>query len=85
MRPALVVFLVPAKREIERLDDSRRPYQTRIADLCTKYGITYFDLASDLKSTWRRTYYRQGRHWNPRGHRLAAEAMYRSLARVVSP
>ena len=80
----LVVFLIPSKGEIERLDDSL-PYQIEIADLCQKLGIDYFDLASDFKTTWYRTYYRYGGHWNSRGHRLAAEAIYTYLTREVSP
>jgi len=80
----LVVFFIPSKREIERLDDSL-PYQIEIADLCQKRGIEYFDLASDFKTSWYRTYYRHGGHWNSRGHQVAAEAMYTYLTRDVSP
>lgn len=79
----LVVFFIPSKREIERLDDSL-PYQIAIADLCRRRGIEYVDLASDLKKTWYRTYYRNGGHWNSRGNQVAAEAIYTYLTRDVS-
>ncbi len=80
----LVVFFIPSKREIERLDDSP-PYQIAIADLCQKRGIEYFDLAPDFKTTRYRTYHRFGGHWNARGHQVAAEAIYTYLARGVRP
>ena len=80
----LIVFFIPSKLEIERLDDSL-PYQVEIADLCQKGGVEYFDLASDLKTTWYRTYYRYGPHWNSRGHQVAAQAIFAYLTRKVSP
>jgi hypothetical protein len=74
----LLVAFIPSKREIERFGDSS-PYQTEIAGLCQKLGIECFDLASNFKATWRRTYYRLGGHWNARGHRIAAEALHQYL------
>lgn len=78
----LVVFFIPSKREIERLDESL-PYQIEIAALCQKRGIESFDLAANFKKVWYRTYYRLGSHWNSRGHRLAGEALYEYLTRYV--
>lgn len=80
----LVVVFIPSKGEIDKLDDSV-PYQTAIASLCEKLGIEYFDLAPNLKSTFFRTYYRQGMHWNPHGHKVAAEALYDFLEKEVRP
>ncbi len=76
----LIVFFIPSNREIARLDDSV-PYQTDISDLCRKRGIDYYDLAPHFQSTWYRTYYRQGGHWNARGHQVASEAIFRYLTR----
>ena len=80
----LVVFFIPSKREVERLDNSP-PYQAEIADLCQDLGIEYYDLASDFPSAWPRAYYRYGIHWNVRGNRIASEAIYRDLTENVLP
>jgi lysophospholipase L1-like esterase len=80
----LVVVFIPSKREIDELDESV-PYQTALAGLCEKLGIEYLDLAPDLKKAFFRTYYRQGMHWNPHGHKIAAEALYDYLAKQLTP
>lgn len=80
----LVVGLIPSKREIEKLDDSL-PYQIKIAELCQQLDIECLDLAPDFNNTWFRTYYRQGSHWNARGHKIVAEALYDFVKRNVRP
>ena len=80
----LIIFFIPSKREIEQLDNLP-PYQIEFSDMCQKLGIEYYDLASDFKTTWPRTYYRYGTHWNSRGHQVAAEAIYRELELQVNP
>ncbi len=79
-----VVVLIPSKREIEKLDDSL-PYQIEIADLSQRTGIKYLDMAPNFKNTWYRTYYRRDMHWNSRGHKIAAEALYDYATRNLSP
>lgn len=79
-----VVGLIPSKREIDKLG-VYSPYQIEIAELCQRLGIEYLDIASDLRNTWYRTYYRQGSHWNVRGHKIAAESLYDFVTRVISP
>jgi lysophospholipase L1-like esterase len=71
---SLVVVFIPSKREIDELDNSV-PYQKPLMDLCEKLGIDNFDLAPNFRNAFLRTYYRQGMHWNARGHKVAAEAM----------
>lgn len=78
----LIVFFIPSKGEIEQLDGSPA-YQSAVAKLCEKIGIKYFDLAPHFKTTWFRTYFRLGMHWNSKGHQVAAEAIYEYLIRDV--
>jgi sugar phosphate isomerase/epimerase len=75
----LLVFLIPSKREIERLDNSV-PYQIEIAELCRNLGVEHVNLAPAFEAAWYRTYYREGMHWNSYGHRVAAEAIYDYLS-----
>ena len=79
----LVVVFIPSKREIDELDNSV-PYQKPLMDLCEKLGIDNFDLAPNFRKAFLRTYYRQGMHWNARGHKVAAEAMDSYLKRQVT-
>ena len=76
----LLIVFIPSKREVEELDDSV-PYQTEIIKLCQHLGIEHLDLGPTFKSTWFRTYYRKGGHWNSRGHELAARVLYDYLKR----
>jgi hypothetical protein len=70
----LLVVFIPSKGEIEGLSDDP-PYQDELAEICKMLGIEHLDLAPAFKHTWYRTYYRQGSHWNSRGHKIAAEAL----------
>lgn len=79
-----VVFFIPSKGEVEHLVEYP-PYQIEIAALCQKLGIEWIDLASNFKTTWYRTYFREGIHWNSRGHLVAAEAIHSYLTRHLSP
>jgi hypothetical protein len=74
----VLVLFFPAKTQGAGLDDSM-PYQDEIADLCRELGIEHLDLAPMFKSTWLRTYYRIGSHWNSRGHEKAATAIFEYL------
>lgn len=74
----LIIFFIPSKREIERLD-SNPPYQRAIAEICDKLGIVHYDMAPDFKKTWLRSYYRQGMHWNSYGNKIAAQVIARHL------
>ena len=78
----LVVFFIPPKRIVKKLDDTA-PYHIE-ADICTKLGIKNFDLAPYFSKTLLRTYYRQGGHWNSRGHQVAADAIYDCLTKKLS-
>jgi len=80
----LVIFFIPSKLEVEKLGDAQ-PYQTEIIALCEELGIDYHDLASDFQSTWPRSYYRYGIHWNVRGHQIASDAIYQYLTQNVFP
>jgi len=80
----LVVFFIPSKREVEKLDDAQ-PYQTEIIALCQELGIEYHDLASDFQEAWPRAYYRYGIHWNVRGNQIAAEGIYEYLTQNILP
>ncbi len=75
----LVVGMIPAKAEVEELDDSP-PYQIEIAGLCRQLGIKWFDLAPSLGKAWLRTYYRVDGHWTPHGHEIAADAIQEYLS-----
>lgn len=70
-----VVCCIPSKIEIEKLSDAA-PYQAAIVEMCRRRDIACVDLAPGFTHTRRRTYFRQGMHWNARGHRLAADALY---------
>ena len=80
----LMVFFIPSKQEVEKLDNSP-PYQVEIIELCQELDIEYYDLASDFQSTWPRAYYRYGTHWNVRGHEIASDAIYQYLAEKLIP
>lgn len=79
----LIVVFIPSIGEIEHLNEFT-PYQSRIAELTETLGIQHLDLAPSFEGTWQRTYYRVGMHWNARGNRVAADAIYDYLSRVVS-
>jgi hypothetical protein len=70
----LLVCFVPSKREIEKVD-GYTPYQAEIADLCDELRIESIDIAPYFKKKRLRTYFRLGMHWNPRGHKIAADAL----------
>jgi lysophospholipase L1-like esterase len=80
---ALLVVFIPSKAEVEQLDD-RKPYQTEIAGLCRRSGIESLDLAPRFSDTRLRTYHRLSSHWNSRGHRVAAEALYDYITQHVT-
>ena len=79
-----VVFFIPSKREIEKLDNSP-PYQAEIIDICQELNIEYYDLAPNLQSTWPRAYYRYGIHLNVRGHQITSDAIYQHLMQNAIP
>ncbi|MFI5322056.1 MAG: hypothetical protein ACHQ6U_00670 [Thermodesulfobacteriota bacterium] len=75
----LVIFFIPSEVNVENLFDSK-PYQEKIKPICVKLGITCIDLLPDFKKSTRRTYnHLYGGHWNPYGHKVAAEAIYNFL------
>ena len=79
----LVVVFIPSKLEIDNIDNSA-PYQTAFADQCEKLALECVDLAPAFKRVFLRTYYRQGMHWNARGHEVAAEALYEYLEKELA-
>jgi lysophospholipase L1-like esterase len=81
----LVVFFIPPKRVVEKLDDASPSHIKADIEICTELGIKNHDLTPYFKKTFLRTYYRQGAHWNPRGHQVAAEAIYHYLITDVFP
>jgi lysophospholipase L1-like esterase len=79
----LVVVFIPSKREIDDLDNSM-PYQKVLMEFCDQLGIDCLDLAPDFSKPILRTYYRQGMHWNARGHEVAAEALIEYLKKQIT-
>jgi hypothetical protein len=71
---ALLIFAIPSKGELYQ-GEAHRPYQRCIEPLCRELRIEYHDLAPALEASWRRTYYRFGKHWTPRGHAVVAGAI----------
>jgi hypothetical protein len=80
----LLVVFIPSKLEIDKIDNSV-PYQAAFADQCEKLDLQCVDLAPEFKKVLLRTYYRQGMHWNARGHKVAAEALYEYLEKELVP
>lgn len=74
----LIVFFIPSKLEIEGLTTSP-PYQESVKEICNELEIKCFDLAEPIKNSEKRTYFRKGSHWNPNGHHIAAQAIYKNL------
>ncbi|MGB3363988.1 MAG: SGNH/GDSL hydrolase family protein [Thermodesulfobacteriota bacterium] len=74
----LILFFIPSKLEIEELIEST-PYQESVREICNELEIKCVDLAEPIKNSERRTYFRKGSHWNPTGHHIAAQAIYKSL------
>jgi hypothetical protein len=75
---ALVVFAIPSKGQLYQ-GGAHHPYQRCIEPICRDLGIEYHDLAPALQAAWLRTYYRFGKHWTPRGHAVAADAIEDAL------
>ena len=73
-----VVFFIPSRREIENVGNYI-PYQNQLMDSCDELKIRCVNLAPEFKSTFQRTYYRHGAHWNQNGNRLAADIIYNYL------
>lgn len=71
---ALVVFAIPAKGQLYQ-GQAHHPYQRCIEPICRELRVEYHDLAPALQASWLRTYYRFGKHWTPRGHAVAADAI----------
>ena len=70
----LVIFAIPSKGELYQ-GEAHHPYQRCIEALCRELRIEYHDLAPALEASWFRTYFRFGKHWTPRGHAVAADAI----------
>lgn len=67
--------------------DSELP-RRRFADLLKSHDVLFLDLTPAFTAAIARgetLYYRHDRHWNPRGHRLAAAEIGRFLAGQVLP
>jgi hypothetical protein len=74
----LVIFAIPSKGELYQ-GEAHHPYQRCIEALCRELRIEYHDLAPALEASWFRTYFRFGKHWTPRGHSVAADAIEDAL------
>jgi lysophospholipase L1-like esterase len=72
------VVAIPSKSEIQG-QTREPPYQPSIATICDRLGVPFLDLAPALRASLLRTYFRDGMHWTPRGHRVAAEALWRGI------
>jgi len=79
----LSVVAIPHKAQFEP-GSGYRPYQERLKPGCRAAGADYLDLAPAFAQTRLRTYFRTGMHWNPRGHRVAAEALTGHLRAVLA-
>ena len=73
------VVAIPSKSHLQGRATTP-PYQSSIAHICDNLGVSLLDLEPAFRSTLLRTYFRDGMHWTPRGHRVAAEAMWRGVA-----
>lgn len=69
----LVIAAIPSPAQLIGADPA--PYQPELARICADLDIPLLDLQPALQNTLLRTYFRQGIHWNPRGHQVAATAI----------
>lgn len=74
----LIVIAIPSLRQFLR-DKNYTPYQQNLEEICRQWGIEYLDLFPYFKRNILRSYYRRAMHWNERGHKIAAEAIYSYL------
>lgn len=78
----LIIVFAPSGMEATFSDGSVN-YQDRIKVDFEGMGITCLDLQPYIQNTWRRVYYRQDGHWNPYGHRIAADSIYNFLINIA--
>ena len=78
----LVVVAVPSIRQFIR-SNKDAPYQLKVESICKDSDIPYLDLAPYFKKTFFRTYYRKLAHWNARGNKVAAKAIYSYLRKFL--
>lgn len=71
---ALLIFAIPSKGELYQ-GEAHHPYQRCIEVICRELRIEYHDLSPAFEASWFRTYFRFGKHWTPRGHSVAADAI----------
>ena len=79
-RPFLVV-LFPARFEIRDGNEHFRRTRTGMAEALAQRGIETLDLFPEFKAAGlEATHFAHDGHWNPRGHRIAGEAIARWFA-----
>lgn len=75
------LFLLPASHNLsERWLSGRSRFQERLENLCAGLSVPFFDMTGSLRSAQARSSaplnFRFDQHWNARGHRAAAQALY---------
>jgi phospholipase/lecithinase/hemolysin len=60
--------------------DMYAQFNAELGAITQAAGIDYIDLRPHLEATPLRTYYRDGIHWTPRGHKIVAKVIQAYLA-----
>jgi lysophospholipase L1-like esterase len=89
----LAVAVIPDQTQVEPdvsvvgLDPAVFLVQDRMREFAAREGIPLVDLLPGMRAEHERTgvrlYHRYDRHWNPNGHRLAAELIAPEIARAL--
>jgi lysophospholipase L1-like esterase len=75
----LCVLRIPSKSEM-LTPDMYAQFNAELGAITQAAGIDYIDLRPHLEATPLRTYYRDGIHWTPRGHKIVAKVIQAYLA-----
>lgn len=76
-----VVVLFPARFELRDDTGHFRRLRTGMAEALARHGIAVLDLYPEFKAAGlEATHFAHDGHWNPRGHRIAGEALARWFA-----
>lgn len=75
-------FRIPSPQDAHK-DPNPNP-QKRIKELLDKEHIPYVDLLPAFRADKENLYFDHDGHWNARGHRRAAEAIYEWIKRNVT-
>ncbi len=80
----VLIAAIPPKAQFAR-PATRRNYQEVLRHLCLQEGIRFIDLFDRLnRSGSRDAYFEDDPHWTPKGHQIAAEALYEETKDLVA-